>query len=85
MARHETRHREALTLAETFGKRLCEAQELRGMKNEPLARATGIGLRLLQKHRSGSNLPSDENLLRYSRVLDLPVLWFFRDEEDRAA
>jgi transcriptional regulator with XRE-family HTH domain len=85
MTRLRTRHGEAQTLAKLFGKRLCEAQEMRDMKTEPLARATGIGLRLVQKHRNGEHLPTQDNLFRYSRALDFPVPWFFQEDEADAA
>jgi transcriptional regulator with XRE-family HTH domain len=84
MARHETRHGEAKTLAKVFGDRLCRAQEIRGIKTEPLARLTGVGLRDVQRHRSGKNLPKDETIRLYARVLDFPFLWFFQDEEEAA-
>lgn len=81
MTRRETRQAEAQSLAKLFGKRLCEAQGLRDIKTDPLARATGIGLRVVQKHRNGEHLPTQENLFRYSRALDFPVPWFFQEKD----
>lgn len=55
------------------------------MKNEPLARETGIGLRLVQRHRKGEHLPKQDHIFIYSRVLDFPVSWFFQESEADAA
>lgn len=81
-ARHETTT--AADLRHRVGAKIELRRVARNLKNRELADLVGIDVRLLQKHKAGDNMPSDENLLRYARALDVPVSWFFEDN-DRAA
>lgn len=73
----------AAELRQRVGANISAAQGTR--KNREVADAVGIDVRLLQKHKAGDNMPGDETLLRYSRVLGRPVSWFFELHEEVAA
>lgn len=84
MARPETRLPEAHgadadELRKIIGANICAAQDELGIKNEDLSHRVGLGLRLVQKHRSGKNSPTLSNLARYANVLEKPVAWFFEE------
>jgi transcriptional regulator with XRE-family HTH domain len=89
MTRHETRHGEtsAQDLRQRVGSNIEIGRRAKKLTNRELAGLVDIDVRLLQKHKAGDNMPSDENLLRYARVLDRPVSWFFEQhgEEPVAA
>lgn len=80
MTRQGTRRHTAHDLRETIALNLRNAQAEAGLKNEQLARETGISLRLLQKHRAGDNTPDWDNLSRYAAVLNKPVAWFLGEK-----
>jgi transcriptional regulator with XRE-family HTH domain len=79
MTRHERRHdaTDEAPLRLIIAARIREAQETKGLKTEDLAAATGISLRLVQKHRAGDNAPGDASLRRYAAVLGKPLSYFF--------
>jgi transcriptional regulator with XRE-family HTH domain len=60
---------------------LRAAQAESGLSNEALAQKAGVGLRLLQKWRSGEVEPRYESLLKLAPVLDRDVSWFYAPAE----
>lgn len=68
-----------------FASRLKRAQADAGLKNEDLARALGVSVRLLQRWRSGRGEPSGANLAALTRVLGRDASWFFADPDEKAA
>lgn len=85
MTRHGTRLGASPELAGYIGERLRSEQKRVGLKNEEVARETGIGLRLVQKHRAGHNAPNWVNLNEYARLFDRDVRWFLPDSDRDAA
>jgi transcriptional regulator with XRE-family HTH domain len=90
MTRRETRQDGAVAttaadLRQRVGAKIEQRRVEQGLKNRQLADAVGIDVRLLQKHKAGDNMPSDENLLRYARALEVPVSWFFEERNGSKA
>lgn len=80
MARQAERH----TVTPPVGRRIREAQSARGLTNDQLAREIDVTVRLVQRWRAGTVVPSLPNLHRLSETLDRPVAWFFTDDEAAA-
>lgn len=57
------------------------AQAEAGLSNQALATSVGVGLRLLQKWRSGEVEPRYENLVKLASALGREVSWFYRAAE----
>lgn len=53
-----------------------------GMTNEALATAVGVGVRLVQKWRSGETRPRYENLCRVAKATGHEVAWFYSDNRE---
>lgn len=80
MTRRERRLQATPEVAKRIGDRIKEAQTEAGFETtEDLARALGISLRLVQKHRAGDNAPSYATLARYAQVLGKPMSWFLEE------
>lgn len=85
MARRERRHSLAPQIRDRIAERLKEAQLAADIKTEELAKITGISMRLVQKHRAGTNSPSYDSLARYAVALNKPVSWFLTEAREDAA
>jgi transcriptional regulator with XRE-family HTH domain len=66
-----------------FAVRLRQAQADAEIGNEDLARKIGVGLRLVQRWRSGAGEPSGQNLVALAAALEREPGWFY--ETDKAA
>ncbi len=59
------------------GQKLKARRNLIGITQEVLAEATGITFQQVQKYEKGRNRLSASRLFQFSRVLDVPVAYFF--------
>ena len=59
------------------GQKLKARRNLIGITQEVLAEATGITFQQVQKYEKGRNRLSASRLFQFSRVLDVPVSYFF--------
>lgn len=69
-----------MTVPATFRERLIEAQRAAEINTETLARQVGVGLRVVQRWRSGDTEPAGRNLVRLAAVLRRDPAWFFEDQ-----
>jgi ribosome-binding protein aMBF1 (putative translation factor) len=60
-----------------IGKRLRERRTLLAITQEDLARRIQLSPQQLQKYEIGENRISAARLFRLSRVLEVPITWFF--------
>ncbi len=67
------------------GARVRQRRTLLGMSQQKLARALGITFQQVQKYESGANRVGSSRLFDISRVLDVPLAYFFEDMPDEAA
>jgi transcriptional regulator with XRE-family HTH domain len=63
------------------GARMRLRRTLLGVSQEQLAAALGLTFQQVQKYERGTNRVSASRLFQLSRVLDVPITWFF-DEMD---
>ncbi len=63
------------------GARMRLRRTLLGISQEQLAAALGLTFQQVQKYERGTNRISASRLFQLSRVLDVPITWFF-DEMD---
>ncbi len=61
------------------GARLRQRRTLLGMNQTKLGDATGVSFQQMQKYENGANRISASRLFDLSRVLDVPVTYFFDD------
>lgn len=66
------------------GHRLKLRRQIHGLSQEKLADAVGVTFQQVQKYEKGSNRISCSRLYDLSRVLGVPVGWFFEDFADDA-
>ncbi|HAJ89478.1 MAG TPA: transcriptional regulator [Rhodospirillaceae bacterium] len=59
------------------GQKLKARRNLIGMTQEKLAEATGITFQQVQKYEKGRNRLSASRIFQFSRVLNIPVAYFF--------
>ena len=59
------------------GQRLRVRRSLLGMSQEKLAEAVGITFQQIQKYERGTNRVSAGRLFQFSRILDIPVSYFY--------
>ena len=59
------------------GQRLRIRRSLLGMSQEKLAEAVGITFQQIQKYERGTNRVSAGRLFQFSRILDIPVTYFY--------
>ncbi|ABC24392.1 helix-turn-helix domain-containing protein [Rhodospirillum rubrum] len=64
------------------GRRLRLRRTLLGMSQEQLANAVGVTFQQIQKYERGSNRVSASRLYDISKVLGVPVAFFFEDIGD---
>lgn len=59
------------------GMQLRQRRALLGMSQEKLAEQVGITFQQIQKYENGANRVSASRLYEFSKVLDIPVTFFF--------
>ncbi|MES2729521.1 MAG: helix-turn-helix transcriptional regulator [Pseudomonadota bacterium] len=59
------------------GSRLRERRMLLSVPQDQLAKQTGITFQQIQKYESGRNRVSASRLYEFSRILDVPIAYFF--------
>ena len=67
------------------GSRVRLRRTLLGMSQDKLGQALGLTFQQIQKYERGANRIGASRLYQLSRVLDVPVSFFFDDMEDRTA
>ena len=67
-----------------IGRRLREARIVRGMSQTDLGQALGITFQQIQKYERGLNRIGSGRLFKISRILRLPVTYFYDDLEAAA-
>lgn len=63
----------------SVGGRLRQRRTLLGMSQEKLGRAVGLTFQQIQKYERGVNRIGASRLLQLSRVLGVPIAYFFED------
>jgi transcriptional regulator with XRE-family HTH domain len=61
------------------GKRLRQRRALLGMSQEMMGDAVGVTFQQIQKYERGGNRISASRLYEFTRVLDVPVSYFFEE------
>ncbi|WP_374372639.1 helix-turn-helix domain-containing protein [Dongia sp.] len=61
------------------GQRMRQRRTLLGMSQETLGAAIGLTFQQVQKYERGANRVSGSRLFDLSRVLDVPISYFFED------
>src|SRR5208282_5677906 len=59
------------------GARLRLRRNLIGMSQEQLGKASGLTFQQIQKYEHGTNRMGASRLYQFSRLLNVPVSWFF--------
>lgn len=67
------------------GARMRLRRTLLGVSQEQLAEALGLTFQQVQKYERGTNRISASRLFQLSRVLDVPITWFFDEMDDAVA
>lgn len=67
------------------GARMRLRRTLLGISQEQLAEALGLTFQQVQKYERGTNRISASRLFQLSRVLDVPITWFFDEMDDAVA
>lgn len=75
----------ASSIDEYVGGRLRQRRTLLGFSQEKLAEAVGITFQQIQKYENGANRVSAGRLYEFSKVLQVPVSFFFDSMEDNQA
>jgi transcriptional regulator with XRE-family HTH domain len=63
---------------------LRQRRSLLGLSQEKLAEQVGITFQQIQKYENGANRISASRLYEFSKVLDIPVSFFFESTPDMA-
>jgi transcriptional regulator with XRE-family HTH domain len=66
------------------GSRVRLRRTLLGLSQEKLGEAVGLTFQQIQKYERGANRIGASRLFEFSRILDVPVSFFFDDMDDRA-
>lgn len=74
-----TRKGRATSLDEHVGYRLRTRRALLGISQERLAKSVGITFQQMQKYERGVNRVSAGRLFQFSKLLDVPLTYFFED------
>ncbi|MFO1129094.1 MAG: helix-turn-helix transcriptional regulator [Rhodospirillales bacterium] len=67
------------------GSRVRLRRTLLGLSQEKLGEAVGLTFQQIQKYERGANRIGASRLFEFSRILDVPVSFFFDDMNDRIA
>lgn len=71
----------ANSVDEYVGTQLRQRRSLLGLSQERLAEQVGITFQQIQKYENGANRVSASRLYEFSKVLDIPVTFFFENYE----
>src|SRR5271170_3307766 len=66
------------------GARMRQRRTLLGMSQEKLGTAVGLTFQQIQKYERGSNRIGSSRLFEFSKVLDVPVSYFFDEMPSNA-
>jgi transcriptional regulator with XRE-family HTH domain len=69
----------ANSIDENVGVQLRQRRALLGLSQEKLAEQVGITFQQIQKYENGANRISASRLYEFSKVLDIPVSFFFEN------
>lgn len=69
----------ANSIDENVGVQLRQRRALLGLSQEKLAEQVGITFQQIQKYEKGANRISASRLFEFSKVLDIPVSFFFEN------
>lgn len=75
----------ASSIDEHVGARLRQRRTLLGFSQEKLAEAVGITFQQIQKYENGANRVSAGRLYEFSKVLQIPVSFFFDSMEENTS
>lgn len=64
------------------GSRVRMRRTLLGMSQEKLGKALGLTFQQIQKYERGANRIGSSRLYKLSKILDVPVEFFFEDMQD---
>lgn len=64
------------------GQRLRQRRAILGLSQEKLGRAIGLTFQQIQKYERGANRIGASRLYEFSRILDVPVSFFFDEMPD---
>lgn len=64
------------------GKRLRQKRTILGMSQEALGNAIGVTFQQIQKYERGANRMGSSRLFDFSKILSVPVSYFFDDYSD---
>ena len=67
------------------GARLRLRRNLAGMSQDQLGSASGLTFQQIQKYERGANRMSASRLYQLSKILNVPVAWFFEDMPQTSA
>ena len=67
------------------GSRVRLRRTLLGMSQEKLGRALGLTFQQIQKYERGANRIGSSRLYKLSRIMDVPVSFFFEEMPDETA
>ncbi len=71
----------ANSIDENIGVQLRQRRALLGMSQEKLAEQVGITFQQIQKYENGANRVSASRLFEFSKVLDIPVNFFYENSK----
>ncbi len=71
----------ANSIDESVGSKLRQRRALLGLSQEKLAEQVGITFQQIQKYENGANRISASRLYEFSKVLNIPVTFFFESTE----
>lgn len=75
----------ANSVDENVGMQLRQRRSLLGLSQEKLAEQVGITFQQIQKYENGANRISASRLYEFSKVLDIPVSFFFEGSNDQSS
>ena len=73
----------ANSVDENVGMQLRQRRSLLGLSQEKLAEQVGITFQQIQKYENGANRISASRLYEFSKVLDIPVSFFFEGSNEQ--
>ena len=65
----------------SIGQTIKTAREFRKLSQEKLAQKMRIGTKTIEDYESGEQIPSDQTLLKFSTVLDIPASELLKHQE----
>ena len=64
------------------GKRLRMRRSMLGMSQDHIGKAIGVSFQQIQKYERGINRMGSSRLYEFSKILDVPISYFFEDFDD---